>query len=243
MPPQAAFLNSIVQLVSQVVPSSGEKACSQRGVPSGNTRQRKRTTIGLPLKVSFTKKLPTPSVNPPFMGASSVPGCRPSSHQIDHCWLAGSKVRTVNAQGWQSWTCYDSHDHVLRRIVNLSIAPPGTILDSMEVAALPIDGTSLCSDQYQRSPDPDKDLVYQFIRCISIYPVGTVVELDNGQAGVVIEANPGHPLAPVVRTFYTVKYKRYLEPQVLDMASRKCERSIVGTLEPRELGIREMDFM
>lgn len=89
----------------------------------------------------------------------------------------------------------------------------------------------------------DKDLVYHFIRCISIYPVGTVVELDNGQAGVVIEANPGHPLGPVVRAFYNVRQRRYLEPQVIDLAGRKCERSIVGTLEPGELGIREIDFI
>lgn len=89
----------------------------------------------------------------------------------------------------------------------------------------------------------DKELVYQFIRCISIYPVGTVVELDNGQAGVVIEANPGNPLAPVVRVFYTVKHRRYLEPQVIDLADRHSERQIVGTLEPGELGIREIDFI
>lgn len=89
----------------------------------------------------------------------------------------------------------------------------------------------------------DKELVYQFIRCISIYPVGTVVELDNGHAGVVIEANPGNPLEPVVRVFYTVKHRHYIEPHVIDLAGRNVERKVVGTVEPAELGIREIEFI
>ncbi len=89
----------------------------------------------------------------------------------------------------------------------------------------------------------DKALVYDFIRCISIYPVGTLVELDNGHAGVVVEANHGSPIEPVVRVFYTLRHKHYIDPYVLNLASAKNERTIVGVVEPRDLGINEMDFL
>jgi HD-GYP domain-containing protein (c-di-GMP phosphodiesterase class II) len=89
----------------------------------------------------------------------------------------------------------------------------------------------------------DKQLVYDFIRCITIYPVGTLVALDNGHAGVVIEANPGVALEPVVRIFYTVRHRHYLDPYVIDLAKKPSRHSIVDTLEPGDLGINEMDFI
>ncbi len=89
----------------------------------------------------------------------------------------------------------------------------------------------------------DKELVYAFIRCVSIYPVGTVVELDNGRAGVVIEANPVQAKCPIVRVFYNAKHQYHISPYVLDLASSRVEETIVGTIDTRELNINEMDFL
>lgn len=41
--------------------------------------------------------------------------------------------------------------------------------------------------------------VRNFINCVSLYPVGTVVELNTGESGVVIKSNRGFPTRPVVR--------------------------------------------
>ncbi len=89
----------------------------------------------------------------------------------------------------------------------------------------------------------DKDLVYSFIRCVSIYPVGTVVELDTGCAGVVIEANPIHPKRPILRVFYNVRHNHYLNPYVLDMSSGRTTEEIVGTVDTGELNIKVGDFL
>jgi len=50
-------------LVSHDLPSSVEKACSQRGDGVSIRVHRKRTTIGRPSNVSFASNLPTPSAN------------------------------------------------------------------------------------------------------------------------------------------------------------------------------------
>lgn len=89
----------------------------------------------------------------------------------------------------------------------------------------------------------DKDLVYAFIRCVSIYPIGTVLELSNGRAGVVIQADPIQPKRPLLRVFYNIRHRHYIDPYTLDMASGRTEETIVGTVDTRELGINEMDFI
>jgi len=69
----------MIQFVSQVVPPSGEKACSQRGESVSVRDHVYRTRIGRPSKVSSPSKTPTPSVNDPTTGGSSSPVCRLSA--------------------------------------------------------------------------------------------------------------------------------------------------------------------
>jgi putative nucleotidyltransferase with HDIG domain len=42
----------------------------------------------------------------------------------------------------------------------------------------------------------DMDLLSEFIRCMGIYPPGTVVRLSNDEIGIVISINPENPLKP-----------------------------------------------
>lgn len=44
----------------------------------------------------------------------------------------------------------------------------------------------------------DADLVEQFVRCLGVYPVGTLVELNTGEVGVVMSHNPLQRLRPKV---------------------------------------------
>src|SRR5215471_11085494 len=71
---QLPLRKTMIQFVSQLFPSSVEKACSQRGALWSRASQRKRTLIGEPLNVSFAKNVPTPSTKYPFTGGSSEPG-------------------------------------------------------------------------------------------------------------------------------------------------------------------------
>ena len=42
----------------------------------------------------------------------------------------------------------------------------------------------------------DVELFLVFIRSMGIYPPGTVVQLSNGEIGIVISINPSNPLKP-----------------------------------------------
>jgi HD-GYP domain-containing protein (c-di-GMP phosphodiesterase class II) len=89
----------------------------------------------------------------------------------------------------------------------------------------------------------DKELVYDFIRCLSVYPVGTLVELSNGTAAVIIEANRRQPKLPLVRAFYSTVKHELLPPVELNLASKSAKAEIVNTLDARQLGIDIRPFL
>lgn len=89
----------------------------------------------------------------------------------------------------------------------------------------------------------DKSLVYDFIRCLSVYPVGSLVELSRGRAGVIIQANRRSPKHPIVRVFYSTANRLQVEPVDVDLAEKGCRYDIVGTLDARQLGIDIRPFL
>ncbi|ENQ8066307.1 HD-GYP domain-containing protein [Vibrio parahaemolyticus] len=74
----------------------------------------------------------------------------------------------------------------------------------------------------------DPDLVYKFINCIGVYPVGSIVELSDGRVGIVWSSNPSQALKPEVKCFYSRKYKRYIDVAMVDLktSAHKIERAI-----------------
>ena len=63
----------------------------------------------------------------------------------------------------------------------------------------------------------DQHLVEQFIKCIGVYPVGSLVKLSSEKIAVVIKQNENHPLKPRVKVFYSVRSGHYLPPAEIDL--------------------------
>jgi len=82
----------------------------------------------------------------------------------------------------------------------------------------------------------DAHLVEQFIRCIGIFPVGSLVQLNTGETGVVIAQNPARRLQPRVMVIRDASGNP-LQPQKLLDLSRSPKAvadepyRILGTLE------------
>lgn len=60
--------------------------------------------------------------------------------------------------------------------------------------------------------------VQDFMRCVGIYPVGTLVKLESGRLAVVIEAHETNLLAPKVNVFFSTKSNAYIKPEMLDLS-------------------------
>lgn len=63
----------------------------------------------------------------------------------------------------------------------------------------------------------DKELVEAFIRMIGLYPTGTLVEMLNGEVGIVVASNPNMRLRPKVELVLTSDKQRR-KPYVVDLA-------------------------
>ncbi|WP_269143663.1 HD-GYP domain-containing protein [Massilia phyllostachyos] len=61
-------------------------------------------------------------------------------------------------------------------------------------------------------------LAQEFMRCVGIYPVGTLVLLESGRLGVVIEPHETSLLTPKVNVFFSTKNQAYIKPQTLDLS-------------------------
>jgi len=82
----------------------------------------------------------------------------------------------------------------------------------------------------------DANLVEQFIRCIGIFPVGSLVELNTGEVGVVIAQNLSKRLLPRVMVIRDAEGHPMVPHKLLDLAREpKANRDesyrILGTLE------------
>ncbi|HEX9431973.1 MAG TPA: HD-GYP domain-containing protein [Burkholderiales bacterium] len=82
----------------------------------------------------------------------------------------------------------------------------------------------------------DAHLVEQFIRCIGIFPIGSVVELNSGEVGVVIAQNPTKRLMPRVMVIRDAQGHPMVPHKMLDLAREpKAKKDepyrILGTLE------------
>jgi HD-GYP domain-containing protein (c-di-GMP phosphodiesterase class II) len=60
--------------------------------------------------------------------------------------------------------------------------------------------------------------VQAFMRCVGIYPVGTLVLLESGRLGVVTEPHDTNMLAPKVKVFFSTRSNTYIQPQVVDLS-------------------------
>lgn len=89
----------------------------------------------------------------------------------------------------------------------------------------------------------DQSLVYEFIRCMSVYPVGSLVELDSGKLAVVITSYADKPSLPLVRQVYSLHSKQHIKPQLLDLSSALVEQKVVATHDPKTFDIDIKQFL
>ncbi|MBF0621447.1 MAG: HD-GYP domain-containing protein [Magnetococcales bacterium] len=63
----------------------------------------------------------------------------------------------------------------------------------------------------------DLNLYHSFVRCVGIYPIGTLVVMENGLMGVVIQSNQESLLHPIVNVIYDTAKNRPLTPEIMDL--------------------------
>ncbi len=88
----------------------------------------------------------------------------------------------------------------------------------------------------------DERIFQAFVRSIGIYPVGTLVRLQSGRLGVVVEQQIGKSLlSPKVRVFYLIKSDRTITPELIDLSDPKVQDEIIGHENASTYGLTNID--
>ena len=88
----------------------------------------------------------------------------------------------------------------------------------------------------------DHDLVEKFIKCVGIYPIGSVVQLNTGQIGVVVSFTEQHRLLPTLLLILDEKQQPYPQHKILNLANPRWQAQninlqINGIINPSEYDI------
>jgi HD-GYP domain-containing protein (c-di-GMP phosphodiesterase class II) len=90
-------------------------------------------------------------------------------------------------------------------------------------------------------------LVEQFIQCIGVYPVGTVVELSTGEIGIVIAQNRIRRLKPRVMVILDAAHRPCPSPKILELINEPVDElgvpySIRRDLPPGSHGLNAGEY-
>ena len=99
-----------------------------------------------------------------------------------------------------------------------------------------------------RNTDFHPGLIEQFIQCMGIYPVGSLVELSDGSIGVVINVNRRRRLRPRVALVLKPNKKPYRLGRIVNLKDLEEQdgssaTSVVKVLQPGEYGINPVDYL
>jgi HD-GYP domain-containing protein (c-di-GMP phosphodiesterase class II) len=87
----------------------------------------------------------------------------------------------------------------------------------------------------------DPSLTIRFIECLGIYPPGSIVEMNNGEVGIVIEVNPKQKIRPKIILLLNEakqpKAERLIDLSKIDLDASGQKYTVRRTVRPDEYGI------
>lgn len=86
----------------------------------------------------------------------------------------------------------------------------------------------------------DSRVFQAFVRSVGIYPVGSLVRLDSGRLGIIIEQSE-KLLTPIVKVFFSVRSQLYIQPEIIDLSSPRASDKIVSREDPERWGMQNVD--
>ncbi|RKF15812.1 HD-GYP domain-containing protein [Alginatibacterium sediminis] len=85
-------------------------------------------------------------------------------------------------------------------------------------------------------------LLEKFIRCMGVYPIGTLVQLKSGRLGFVTNRHASKPMRPTLRLVYNAKTSMHIEVVDLDL-SKTPHDEIEAAVSARDFGLDIQNYV
>jgi hypothetical protein len=87
----------------------------------------------------------------------------------------------------------------------------------------------------------DEAVFQAFVKTVGIYPTGSLVRLESGRLGVIMEQHEKSLLTPKVKVFFSAKSKTPIMQEVIDLAKLVGRDKIVGRESAEDWGFRNIE--
>lgn len=86
------------------------------------------------------------------------------------------------------------------------------------------------------------EVVFQaFVKSIGIYPVGSLIRLESGRLGVVMDQSESSLLSPKVKVFFSTRAQTYIKPEIIDLSRPSIHDKIVAHEDPIKWGLQHIN--
>ena len=86
----------------------------------------------------------------------------------------------------------------------------------------------------------DTTIFHAFVKSVGIYPIGSLVKLESGHLGVIIEQTEKSLLKPILMVFFSIKSNCRITPELLDLSKPTCKDKIVSHENPAKWNIHDV---
>ncbi|WP_018881113.1 HD-GYP domain-containing protein [Thioalkalivibrio sp. ALE30] len=87
----------------------------------------------------------------------------------------------------------------------------------------------------------DPRVFQAFVKSLGIYPVGSLVRLESGRIGVVVDQSSASLLKPVVKIFYSTTSGCRIPPKIVDLSAPHQQEAIAAREDPAAWPFPDLD--
>ena len=85
-------------------------------------------------------------------------------------------------------------------------------------------------------------LVFQaFVKSLGIYPIGSLVKLNSGRLGLVIDQAEKSLLTPKIKVFYSTRAMVRIRPEIVDLSRPGCPEKIASREDPAKWNFPDLN--
>ena len=87
----------------------------------------------------------------------------------------------------------------------------------------------------------DPSVFQAVVKSLGIYPIGSLVRLNSGRLGIVIEQGEKSLLTPRVKVFFSTRADARIRPEIVDLARSNCPEKITGREDPAKWNFPDLN--